>query len=135
MFRAARSPKTCHLCNPWMISRAKRHTRLFPNDLKPRPRGIVFAFRRSYDPQPQQAHDGRTAHGTDGRRFKSVDKRFEAVDERFDRLTARMDAGFSSIHDKLNAILNVLDEKYRHHEKVLTAHDRRLKDLERSRTS
>jgi hypothetical protein len=46
-------------------------------------------------------HDGRAAHGTNGRRFKVVDKRFNAVDKRFDRLTARMDAGFSAIHDKL----------------------------------
>ena len=61
------------------------------------------------------------------RRFTAVDKRFDAVDKRFDRLTARMDAGFSSMHDKLNAILNILDKKYRHHEKVLTEHDRRLR--------
>jgi hypothetical protein len=46
-----------------------------------------------------------------------------------------MDAGFNSMHDKLNAILRILDEKYQHHEKVLTEHDRRLSDLERSMTS
>jgi hypothetical protein len=40
-------------------------------------------------------------------RFKAVDKRFDTVDKRFDRLTIRIDAGFSSMHDELNAMLSV----------------------------
>jgi len=64
------------------------------------------------------------------RRFDTVDKRFELVDARFDRLTARMDAGFVSMHDKLNAILRILDDKYQHHHKILGNHEDRLTDLE-----
>ena len=64
------------------------------------------------------------------KRFNAVDKRFEAVDKRFDWLTVRMDAGFSSMHDKMNAILRVLDDKYEHHRTVLNTHEDRLQDLE-----
>jgi hypothetical protein len=63
-------------------------------------------------------------------RFKTVDTRFEAVDKRFDQLTARMDAGFSSLHDKMNAILQILDKKSDHHFKILHEHESRLNDLE-----
>ena len=64
------------------------------------------------------------------KRFADVDKRFDAVDERFDRMERGMDAGFHSLHDKLNSILRILDEKHEHHAKVEDEHDRRLKDLE-----
>jgi hypothetical protein len=37
---------------------------------------------------------------------------------------------FNSMNDKLNAILAILDKKYRHHDKILTEHERRLKDLD-----
>jgi hypothetical protein len=66
-------------------------------------------------------------------RFKVVDKRFEAVDQRFDQLTVRMDAGFRSMHDKLDklgAILHSLDNKSDHHFNILNEHDERLSDLE-----
>jgi hypothetical protein len=66
-------------------------------------------------------------------RFKAVDKRFNAVDARFDRLTARVDAGFVSVHEKLNAILHVLDDEYEHHREILNNHEERLKDLEADR--
>ena len=64
------------------------------------------------------------------KRFDAVDKRFALVDARFDRLTARMDAGFASMHDKLNAILRILDDKYKPHHKILGNHEARLTDLE-----
>ena len=67
------------------------------------------------------------------RRFDAVDKRFEAVDQRFDQLTVRMDAGFRSMHDKLDklsAVLQNLDNKSDHHFKILNEHEERLGDLE-----
>jgi len=67
------------------------------------------------------------------KRFDEVDKRFEHVDARFDRLSARMDAGFRSMHDKLDkltAVLQNLDNKSDHHFKILNEHDERLSDLE-----
>ena len=64
------------------------------------------------------------------KRFGEVDKRFDVVDARSDRLSARMDAGFASVHEKLNAILRVLNDKYKHHHKILSNHEERLKDLE-----
>ncbi len=67
------------------------------------------------------------------KRFKMVDKRFDAVDERFDRLTARMDAGFLSLHDKLNAILRALNATDDNQQKILHEHEHRLNDLEASR--
>ena len=63
-------------------------------------------------------------------RFKAVDRRFDTVDVRFDRLTAGMDAGFSSLHDKLNAILQALNARDDHQQKILNEHEDRLKDLE-----
>jgi hypothetical protein len=65
------------------------------------------------------------------KRFVAVDKRFDDVDKRFDRLTARMDAGFASLHEKLNAMLRVVDDRYTHHGKILSNHEERLEDLER----
>jgi chromosome segregation ATPase len=67
------------------------------------------------------------------KRFEAVDKRFETVDKRFEKLTARMDAGFLSLHEKLNAMLRVLDGKYEHHRKILNNHEERLNDLEDGR--
>ena len=64
------------------------------------------------------------------KRFKAVDRRFDTVDARFDRLTARMDAGFSAMNDKLSEILRILDDKYKHHHKIVTDHEERLQDLE-----
>ena len=52
-----------------------------------------------------------------------VDQRFDAVDKRFDQLTVRMDAGFSSMHDKLNAILQVLTTRDDHPQKILNEHE------------
>jgi hypothetical protein len=63
-------------------------------------------------------------------RFKAVDRRFDAVDRRFDQMNGKMDAGFSSLHDKLNAILQILDKKSDHHFKILNEHEERLGDLE-----
>ena len=63
-------------------------------------------------------------------RFHAVDRRFDTVDVRFDRLTARMDAGFSSLHDKLNAILQALSTTDDHQQKILNEHEDRLEDLE-----
>ena len=65
------------------------------------------------------------------KRFDAVDRRFDAVDKRFDWLTVRMDAGFSSMHDKMNAILRVLDDKYEHNRTVLNTHEDRIQDLRR----
>jgi chromosome segregation ATPase len=67
------------------------------------------------------------------KRFEAVDKRFEVVDKRFEKLTARMDAGFLSLHEKLNVVLRVLDDKYEHHRKILNNHEERLNDLEGGR--
>ena len=67
------------------------------------------------------------------KRFIAVDKRFDDVDKRFDRLSARMDAGFASLHEKLNAILRIVDDKYKHHGKILSNHEGRLTDLESRR--
>jgi DNA anti-recombination protein RmuC len=64
------------------------------------------------------------------KRFVAVDKRFDDVDKRFDRLNARMDAGFASLHEKLNAILRIVDDKYKHHGKIVHNHEDRLQDLE-----
>jgi len=67
------------------------------------------------------------------KRFEAVDKRFEAVDQGFDQLTVRMDAGFRSMHDKLDklgAVLQSLDKKSDHHFNILNEHDERLSDLE-----
>ena len=63
-------------------------------------------------------------------RFKAADRRFDDVDKRFDRLSARMDAGFASLHEKLNAILLILDKKSDYHFKILHEHEERLCDLE-----
>ena len=57
----------------------------------------------------------------------------EQMDRHFDAQQHRMDAGFNSIHDKLNAILRTLDGKYRHHDEVLDLYERRLNDLEARR--
>ena len=63
-------------------------------------------------------------------RFEAVDQCFDAVDKRFDQLTVRMDAGFTSMHDKLNAILQVLTTRDSHQQKILNEHEDRLRDLE-----
>ena len=65
------------------------------------------------------------------RRFTMVDQRFDAIDDRFDRLTSGMDAGFASLHDKMNAILRALTNRDDHQQKVLNEHEERLRDLER----
>ena len=67
------------------------------------------------------------------KRFEAVDHRFDAIDERFDRLTARMDAGFLSLHDKLNAILRALNATDDNQQKIRHDHENRLRDLEASR--
>ena len=63
-------------------------------------------------------------------RFEALDRRFDAVDKRFDQLTVRMDAGFSSMHDTLNAILQVLTTRDDHQQEILNEHEDRLRDLE-----
>jgi chromosome segregation ATPase len=64
------------------------------------------------------------------KRFDAVDKRFDVIDTRFDRLTAKMDVGFSSLHDKLNAILRALNTKDDHQQQAIDEHEERLRDLE-----
>ena len=64
------------------------------------------------------------------KRFEAIDKRFESVDQRLGQMTIRMDAGFRSLHDKLNAIVHILDNKNQHHFKIIDEHDERLNDLE-----
>ena len=54
----------------------------------------------------------------------------QQMDRRFDEQRVRMDAGFTSLHDKLNAILQVLDRKSDHHFNILHEHEERLSDLE-----
>ncbi len=54
----------------------------------------------------------------------------ERMDAGFNDQRVRIDAGFSSMHDKLNAILRILDEKHTHHHKIVTNHEDRLQDLE-----
>ena len=54
----------------------------------------------------------------------------QQMDRRFDEQRVRMDAGFTSMHDKLNAILQILDRKSDHHFKILHEHEERLSDLE-----
>ena len=51
-------------------------------------------------------------------RFDAVDRRFDAVDQRFDQLSLEMDAGFSSMHDKLNAILRALKARDDHQQEI-----------------
>ena len=54
----------------------------------------------------------------------------QQMDRHFDEQRVRMDAGFSSLHDKMNAILQILDKKSDHHFKILHEHEERLSDLE-----
>lgn len=54
----------------------------------------------------------------------------QQMDRRFDEQSARMDAGFSSLHDKLNAILRALRTKDDHLQQVVDVHEERLKELE-----
>lgn len=54
----------------------------------------------------------------------------QQMDRRFDEQRVRMDAGFSSLHDKMNAILLILDKKSDHHFQILHEHEERLCDLE-----
>jgi len=65
------------------------------------------------------------------RRFKTVHQRFDAIDDRFDRLTSTMDAGFASLHDKMNSILRALTNQDHHQQDLLNEHEERLRDLER----
>jgi chromosome segregation ATPase len=73
-------------------------------------------------------------------RFKAVDKRFDAADSRLERLDShlerldgKMDAGFNSVHDKLNAILRALQATDDYQQQILDEHENRLRDLEASR--
>ena len=68
-------------------------------------------------------------------RFKAVDKRFKAVDRRFDEQRIRIDAGFSSLHDKLNAILRALKAWDDHQQQIIDEHEERLRELETWRTT
>jgi hypothetical protein len=64
------------------------------------------------------------------RRFDEQGRRFDEQGRRFDEQSVRMGAGFSSLHDKLNAILQILDRKSDHHFEILHEHEERLSDLE-----
>ena len=55
------------------------------------------------------------------------------MDRRFDEQTVRMDAGFNSLHDKLNAILQALTTREDHQQKILHEQEDRLGDLETCR--
>lgn len=66
---------------------------------------------------------------TPGKRM-TVAQLKQQMDRRFDEQRVRIDAGFSSLHDKLNAILLILDKKSDHYFKILHEHDERLSDLE-----
>jgi hypothetical protein len=59
-----------------------------------------------------------------------MDARFEAVDKRFDEQRIQIDAGFSSMHDKLNAILRALNTRDDHQQQIVDEHEERLRDLE-----
>jgi hypothetical protein len=63
-------------------------------------------------------------------RFEAVNKRFEAVDKRFDEQRIQIDAGFGSMHDKLNAILRALNTRDDHQQQIVDEHEERLRDLE-----
>lgn len=64
-----------------------------------------------------------------GRRM-TVAQLKQQMDRRFDEQRVRMDAGFSSLHDKLNAILRTLNAKDDNQQEVLDEHEERLRDLE-----
>jgi hypothetical protein len=81
----------------------------------------------------------RRAESRTTQRFDAVDERFAAVDARFDRMDAalatrfgRLDHQIESVGEKLDRIAAILDDKYKHQEKTLDEHERRLRDLERT---
>ena len=53
----------------------------------------------------------------------------QQIDRRFDEQRVRLDAGFTSLHDKLNAILRTLKSKDDNQQEVLDEHEERLRDL------
>jgi septal ring factor EnvC (AmiA/AmiB activator) len=67
------------------------------------------------------------------KRFKSIDQRFKSIDQRFDAVDRRFDSvdrRFDDLNRKLDDILSTLKHHYKHHDRVVDEHDRRLKDLE-----
>lgn len=54
----------------------------------------------------------------------------QQMDRRFDEQHVRMEAGFSSLHDKLNALLRTLKAKDDNQQEILDEHEERLRDLE-----
>lgn len=54
----------------------------------------------------------------------------QQMDRRFDQQRVRLDAGFSSMNDKLSAILQTLKTTDDHQQQILDEHDERLRDLE-----
>ena len=54
----------------------------------------------------------------------------ERMDAGFNDQRVRIEAGFSSMNDKLNAILFALRAKDDHQQEILNEHEERLKDLE-----
>jgi chromosome segregation ATPase len=66
-------------------------------------------------------------------RFDAVDQRFDAVDQRFNAVDQRfnaVDRRFDAVNKKLDDILSTIKQHYKHHDRVVDEHDRRLKDLE-----
>ena len=57
----------------------------------------------------------------------------ERMDAGFTDQRVRIEAGFSSMNDKLNAILSALRAKDDNQQQILDEHDERLKDLEAGR--
>jgi hypothetical protein len=81
----------------------------------------------------------RRAERSTTQRFDAVDERFAAVDARCDRMDAalairfgRLDHQIESVGETLDRIAGILNDKYRHQEKTLDEHERRLRDLERA---
>ncbi len=101
------------------------------------PRMTLVALKKHLDAKfariERHLRDNARRWAANDRRWEANDRRWEANEHRWeasDRRAAKLESRFDSLEQKLESMINGLNTKYVHHDRVLGEHEARLRDLE-----